>query len=233
MKLIGAGLPRTATLTQKVALEMLGLGPCHHMVSVFADLPSAERWREAFLGNQDPAELLEGHPSMVDWPGSYFYKELMEAYPDAKVLLSVRSAESWAKSMRDTIWSTLYGDSLVRNMSGARRAVDPEWDLWMGTLQEMWTKSGLLNGENTTEEWMIDAFNRHTEEVKAHVPAERLLLWSPKDGWDPLCEFLEVPVPEAPLPNINDSKSYGERIIDGALIAVQSHRAAETEAVPA
>ncbi len=68
----------------------------------------------------------------------------------------------------------------------------------------MWTKSGLLNGEDTTEEWMIDAFNRHTEEVKAHVPAERLLVWSPKDGWDPLCEFLEVPVPEAPLPNIND-----------------------------
>jgi hypothetical protein len=73
MRLIGAGLPRTATLTQKVALEMLGLGPCHHMVSVFADLPSAERWRDAFRGDLHPAELLEGHPSMVDWPGSYFY----------------------------------------------------------------------------------------------------------------------------------------------------------------
>src|SRR5262245_27743220 len=107
MKLIGAGLPRTATLTQKVALELLGLTPCHHMVELFADLSQTDRWRQAFEGERSPAELLDGHPAMVDWPGSYFYKELMEAFPEAKVLLSVRSPESWAKSMRATIWDSL------------------------------------------------------------------------------------------------------------------------------
>jgi hypothetical protein len=234
MRLIGAGLPRTATLTQKVALEMLGLKPCYHMVDVFADLSQADRWRAAFDGQISAAEILEGHPAMVDWPGSYYYKELMEAFPDAKVLLSTRSPESWAKSMRDTIWPCLYGDSLMRHMSEARRRVDRGWDVNMGMLDEMWTRSGLLNGEETTDEWMIDAFRRHHEEVVATVPAEKLLVWSPKDGWEPLCAHLEVPVPDFPVPHINDTKEFGERIIDGALIAVQEYRKAQAEeAVPA
>ena len=93
--------------------------------------------------------------------------------------------------------------------------------------------AGLLNGEETTDEWMIDAFRRHDEEVRATVPADRLLVWSPKDGWEPLCAHLEVPVPEMPLPHINDSQAYGERIIDGGLLAVQAYRKAQTEeAVP-
>ena len=81
----------------------------------------------------------------------------------------------------------------------------------------MWDRSGLLNGEETTDEWMIDAFRRHDEEVRATVPADRLLVWSPKDGWEPLCAHLELPVPEMPLPHINDTQAYGERIIDGGL----------------
>jgi hypothetical protein len=230
MKLIGAGLPRTATTTQKAALEMLGLGPCHHMANVFADLETSKLWREAFLGQRDPAELLEGHPAAVDWPSSYFYKQLMERFPDAKVLLSTRTPESWARSMRQTIWATLYGDGLLRNMSAARRAVDPLWDLWMGTLSEMWETSGLLNGDDTTDEWMIDAFKRHEAEVRAHVPADRLLVWSPKDGWEPLCAFLEVPVPDAPLPHVNDTAGYGGMIINGAIAAVQAHLEANAAA---
>lgn len=234
MRLIGAGLPRTATLTQKVALEMLGLKPCHHMVDVFADLSQADRWRQAFEGEISAAEILDGYTAMVDWPGSYHYKELMEAFPDAKVLLSTRSPESWARSMRQTIWATLYGDDLMLHMSNARRKVDSGWNTCMGMLEDMWDRSGLLNGVETTDEWMIEAFKRHDEEVRATVPADRLLVWSPKDGWEPLCAHLEVPVPEFPLPHVNDTQVFGERIIDGGLIAVQAYRKAQTEeAVPA
>jgi hypothetical protein len=227
MKVIGAGLPRTATLTQKAALEMLGLGPCYHMVDVFADLSVAERWRDAFEGRGSAVEILEGHPSMVDWPGSYYYRELMETYPDAKVLLSVRSAESWVKSMRQTIWQCFYGDSLVRHMNAARCIVDPPWAFYLTLMQEMWLKSGLLNGEDTTDEWMATAFDRYNAEVQATVPAERLLVWKPADGWEPLCEFLELPVPDAPLPHVNDTKAFGDRLVDGALAAVQAYRAAD------
>ena len=128
MKLIGAGLPRTATMSQKVGLEMLGLAPCYHMVTVFADLPVAARWRPALDGELPAAEIVKDFPATVDWPGSYYYRELMDAFPEAKVLLSVRDGEAWARSMRETIWQTLYGDGLVGLMATARRRVDPEWD---------------------------------------------------------------------------------------------------------
>src|SRR5438067_6231148 len=103
MKVIGAGLPRTATLTQKVALEMLGVGPCYHMVNVLSDLTLADDWRDALEGRADWDKLLGGFESTVDWPGGFFYRELLDAYPDAKVLLSVRDPAAWEHSMRDTV----------------------------------------------------------------------------------------------------------------------------------
>ena len=77
--------------------------------------------------------------------------------------------------------------------------------------------------------------DRHNEEVQRIVPAERLLVWSVADGWEPLCEFLELPVPDQPFPRVNDSKQFSERIIDGALLAIQRYRAqdADQEAVSA
>src|ERR1700730_11299699 len=107
MKLIGAGLPRTGTLSQKVALEILGVGPCYHMVNVLGDLDIAMLWRRALDGEADWPEIFDGFESTVDWPGSFFYGELTDVYPDAKVLLSLRDADSWAQSMRDTIWGVL------------------------------------------------------------------------------------------------------------------------------
>src|SRR5215204_6870182 len=95
MKLIGAGLPRTATTTQMIALEMLGL-PSYHMRDMMADMStSVPQYRQALEGNGDWDEIFDGKESTVDWPASYHWRELMDVYPDAKVLLSVRSAESW------------------------------------------------------------------------------------------------------------------------------------------
>ena len=223
MKLIGAGLPRTATMTQKAALEQLGLAPCHHMVNVFADLPTWTQWRDAINGDRRASELVGEHPAVVDWPSSYFYKELMEDFPDAKVLLSVRDPEGWARSMRVTIIECLYGDGFVGHMSAARERIDEDWHGWMSTLREMWTQTGLLNGADTTDEWMIDAFNRYNASVQEYVPAERLLVWNPKDGWEPLCAFLELPVPDGPVPHVNDSAGFGDLIAGGALRVIQAH----------
>jgi hypothetical protein len=221
MKVIGAGLPRTATLTQHAAMGILGLEPCHHMVAVFANLPTWKDWRAALEGDVRASELLKDYEAMVDWPGSYFYKDLMEDFPDAKVLLSVRSGESWAASMRKTIWECLYGEGLVGHMTAAREQVDPDWHGWMDTLRGMWTERGLMNGKETTDEFMAQAYERYNEEVKATVPADRLLVWSPKDGWEPLCDFLEVPVPDVPLPHINDTEGFGHLIVGGALAVIQ------------
>jgi len=232
MKLIGAGLPRTGTLSQKVALEMLGLAPCYHMVNVLGDLDEAQVWRRAVDGEQPWDEVFEGFQATVDWPGSYFYRELIEFYPDAKVFLSVRDADAWERSMRETIWGTFYGDMLIRDLSEARRRVDPKWNGFIELMLEMWKRSGLIsNGADTDSESMKRAMERFNEEVQETVPSDRLLVWSVSDGWEPLCRFLEVPVPDTPFPHLNDSKGYRDRIIDGALLALQEWRAQDPEAV--
>ena len=226
LKVIGAGLPRTATMTQKVALEILGFGPCYHMANVWGDLGTVPRWHEAFLGRRDWDDIFEEFQAAVDWPASFYYRDLMEAYPDAKVLLSVRSGESWELSMENTIWGTFYGDMLVHDLSTAWGRVDQKWADYITLMKAMWEKIGLLAGEfeGTGTGTMARAMERYNEEVKATVPADRLLVWSPSDGWAPLCEFLEVPVPEIQLPHINDTNGYTLGVIDLAMAALKKWR---------
>jgi hypothetical protein len=234
MKLIGAGLPRTGTLSQKVALEIVGFRPCYHMVNVLADLDLALLWRRALDGDADWPGVFDGFEATVDWPGSFFWRELIDVYPDAKVLLSLRDADSWARSMRDTIWGVLYGDILIRHLSEARAMVDPKWRGYIDMVREMWQRSGLMQGEDTTAEWMSAAMERYHEQVQREVPSDRLLVWSPSEGWEPLCEFLEVAVPEMPFPHLNDSKEFNDRLTDGALLTLQEWRARDAgEAVGA
>lgn len=231
MKLIGAGLPRTGTLTQKVALEMLGLGPCYHMVSVLADLGQAQLWQRALEGDISFSEIFDGYGSTVDWPGGYFYRELMEAYPDAKVLLSVREPESWERSMRDTVWAVRNGESLVRLLSSAQAHVNPQWAAFLQMIDDLlWRDRGTFASGHEDSEELIDAMRRHEEEVKATVPSDRLLVWSVIEGWEPLCEFLDVPVPDVPFPHVNDSKEFGDRVIDGSLHALTQWRSEEQPA---
>jgi Sulfotransferase domain len=221
MKLIGAGLPRTATLTQKIALEMLGIGPCYHMVNILSDMSLVPTWIDAFEGRSNWDQVFEGHQATVDWPGAFFYRDLVEAYPDAKVLLSVRDGESWACSMRKTIWGVIYGDTMMRDLSTARTRIDPGWSSYIELMTAMWDKSGLLGAAESFEaSALARAMGRYNDEVREFVPAERLLVWSPADGWEPLCEFLGAPVPSAPLPHVNDAAMFAHRIIDGAMAAL-------------
>lgn len=224
MRLIGAGLPRTGTLSQKIALEMLGLDPCYHMVNVLGNLPEAARWRQVFDGSMPVTDILDEFPATVDWPGSYYTKQLVEAYPDAKVLLSVRSGESWAASMRETVWGVLYGSDLQRHMSDARSCIDPEWRDCMNMLREMWQASGLLNGDATTAESMAAAMEAYNQDIIASVPADRLLVWTASEGWGPICEFLGLPVPDVEFPRVNDKAEFADRIINPALAIVQQHQ---------
>ena len=144
MKLIGAGLPRTATTTQMIALEMLGL-PCYHMRDMMGDLAaSVPRWRRALEGNGPWDELFDGKESIVDWPGSYHWRELMDVYPDAKLLLSVRSADGWVESMHNTIAQIWFGDNLMHHLAQARYQVDPVFASWLDVLYDMWAKADIM-----------------------------------------------------------------------------------------
>jgi Sulfotransferase domain len=233
MKVIGAGLPRTGTLSQKVALEMLGFGPCYHMVNVLGDLPLSKQWAAAIDGEQDWDAIFGEHQSTVDWPGSFFYRELADAYPDAKIVLSTRDPEAWERSMRDTIWDTLYGNSVMGHIAKAREWVDPDWRAYIQLMTRMWAAAGVFAGSELRPGQMAEAIARYEEQVQSNIPEERLLVWSVQEGWEPLCAFLEVDVPDTPFPRLNDSQMFVERVIDGSLIVLNEWRAREGAEQPA
>ncbi len=221
MKLIGAGQPRTATTTQMIALEMLGM-PCYHMRDMMMDLEgSVPQWRKAFEGDGDWDEIFAGKESTVDWPAAWHYKELIDVYPDAKVLLSVRSADGWVQSMENTITQIFFRDTLMHHLSRAQYNIDPNYAAWIDLLTEMnfGEERGAWRGTNGEPGAMAEAYERWNQEVKDTVPAERLLVWDPKDGWEPLCEFLDVDVPDGPVPNVNDTENFQKNLIMGPAIA--------------
>ena len=219
MKVIGAGLPRTATTTQMVALEMLGFGPCYHMRNVLMDLENQlPYWEAAIEGNPDWDAVFGDAQSTVDWPSARYYADLMEHYPDAKILLSERDGQSWVKSMRETVWGVFFGDMVMRHVSDARACIDPLWRRYLDLMNRMnWVDGAAMSGDHHSDDGLIEIMSRWNEEVKATVPPERLLSWYPTDGWEPLCEFLEVDVPDAPVPNLNDTASFKEGITGGSL----------------
>jgi hypothetical protein len=225
IKVIGAGLPRTGTLTQKMALEQLGFGPCYHWVNVLADLDQVELWNRALDGGSPWEEAFAGHASTTDWPGGYFYRELMEAYPQAKVLLSVRDPQKWERSFRDTIVGMCHGESLMRLLASARGEIDPRWHRYLELVDRMfWGPQGTFSDGYAEPAQLIEQMHRHHDEVKRTVPADRLLVWEVGEGWEPLCEFLEVDVPAEPLPHANDRDTFLERVTYGAIDALAAWR---------
>lgn len=188
LKVIGAGLGRTATASLKVALEQLGIGRCHHMGEVLADPEQIPLWIEAADGSPNWDRLLGGFSASVDYPSCSFWRELSELFPDAKVILSTRDATSWFESVNATIMAPHFNDFIAPTPWGQmiKRTI---WDT--------------LDGRMGDRTFMVDYFERRNEEIIASLPSDRLLVFEAKQGWAPLCEFLGVDVPEDEFPRIN------------------------------
>ena len=204
LKVIGAGYPRTGTSSLKLALEQLGFDRCHHMREVIMDMPSARLWIDAAEGRPDWERIFEGYQSCTDAPGCSFWRELADVYPDAKVLLSVRDPDPWFDSTQATVFS----DQMLNRQFG------PE-------MQEFFAKVVTREfGEHIHErDFMVAQFERHTQEVIAAIPEPRLLVYDVREGWEPLCAWLGVPVPETPFPHTNtreEMTQMRQAMADGA-----------------
>jgi hypothetical protein len=195
---VGAGVGRTGTHSLKLALEQLVGAPCHHMMEMLGDPAQIPAWTDAIEGRPvDWAGMLANYGTIVDWPGAAFWRELSAANPDALVLLSVRDPESWYRSASNTIF--LAFDNMP-----------PEVKPWMESVRTLLRDRFSDRFEDPTA--MMDAFVRHNDAVRAEIPADRLLEWTPGDGWEPICERLGLPVPAEPFPLTNTTSEFREMI---------------------
>jgi len=232
LTLISAGLPRTGTLSQKLAFEMLGFGPCYHWVDVISDLEGrVPQWHRALDGEERWDEIFDGFQSAGDWPGGFFYAELASAYPNAKVVLSVRDAERWEQSFRETIWDMCFGDTLVRHISDARARIDPRWENYLRLVDRMfWIERGPFAAGHEEPAQLIAGMERHQQAVKDAIPSDRLLVWDVTEGWAPLCEFLDVAVPAEPMPHANDRDTFQDRVVTNAIGVLSNWQQARVDA---
>lgn len=201
--MIGAGWGRTGTASLKRALEELGFGPCHHMEEVMGTPADVPTWVSAARGGKvDWATFLRGWGATCDFPSALYYRELAAAFPEAKVVLTVRDADGWYESMRTTIvdvFKRFPNRYIVKHLPrvGAPFKVMNPSPLKAQVMDCFQDKPAV-----------VAQFEAHTEEVKRSIPAERLLVFDVKQGWEPLCQFLGVPVPAGPFPRVNDAKQF-------------------------
>jgi hypothetical protein len=199
LRVIGAGLGRTGTNSLKLALEELLGSPCYHMFELLARPSDLSAWERAVRGEPvDWSALLAEYAATVDWPASAFWRELHAANPDALVLLSIRdSPQAWWASMERTIVSVLSQPPPQEDRERVRhRAM---------VLRMLETRF--------TPDWQdrdaaIAAYERHNDDVRREVAAERLIEWRAGDGWEPICSALGLPVPQAPFPHENKTADF-------------------------
>jgi hypothetical protein len=203
LAVIGAGLGRTGTASAKIALEQLGLGNCYHMGEVWRHPHHFPLWVEAAAGNRPWEQLFDGYNAAMDYPACSFWRELAEEYPDAKVLLTVRDANRWFDSTQATIMSPAILEWLKAS---------PYRAMFEATV---WADFG---DRINDRDFMLPYFEQRVEEIKQALPSDRLLVYEVKQGWQPLCDFLDVPIPDGPFPHAN-SREETARLIEEMISA--------------
>ncbi len=191
LKVIGSGFGRTGTMSTKLALEQLGFGPCHHMVEVMNNPVQAAHWKAVAAGAPvDWAAVLQDYGAQVDWPGAAVWPETTRAFPEAKVVHTERPEEAWWNSFQVTI------GKFFTHAPGM--ALPPHIAEIFQTMSDWFIKETFE--DHGDRDCAIAAYRRNNRMVRETIAPERLLVFDVAEGWEPLCDFLEVPVPDTPFP---------------------------------
>jgi hypothetical protein len=199
LRVIGAGFGRTGTMSLKLALEQLGFAPCHHMEEVLKRPDQIAHWDAAAAGRPvDWLSVFDGFRAAVDWPSAHYWRELADAFPDAKLILTTRPAEKWWVSFSDTIAKILavrtgITDPHVRAVMDMANAVIAEQT---------------FGGAMTDRDRAIAIYEQRTRDVRDAIPADRLLVFDVAEGWAPLCRFLDKPMQSGDFPRANSTEEF-------------------------
>ena len=191
LRVVGAGLPRTGTSSLKVALTQLLGGQCYHMSDVLECPDHITVWHQAVRGElPDWHEFFTDYIATVDFPASAFWRELSDANPNAIILLSIRdNAETWWQSVSQTIFQVKVDlpsfQDMIRDVMGAR-------------FTEQWYD----------QQSAMAAYERYNDEVRSIITSNRLVEWQPRDGWEPICKALNLPIPNQPFPYVNTTAEF-------------------------
>jgi hypothetical protein len=202
LDVIGAGFGRTGTLSLKLALEKLGFSKCYHMAELFGHPEHVPMWAAAHRGEPvDWEKLYDGYRATVDWPSCNLWETHAQLYPKAKVILTVRDPEAWHKSVMNTIYQSskvmLHSDDPNLRRMG-------EWGN-----EIVWQY--VFGGRVEDRTHAIAVYQAHNARVQATIPKARLLVLEASQGWEPLCRFLNVPVPPEPYPRVNTTEDFRAR----------------------
>ena len=225
LKVIGAGFGRTGTLSLCSALNQLGF-PCYHMSELFEKAPHppsspfskenmshVDFWHKVANGKAgtqyDWERVFSRYAATVDYPGCSVWRELLSAYPDAKVILTVhpRGAGAWYESIVDTIYYLTYSMWQFKVLQFATPHFKKVGEMFRKLIFQR-----SLKGTISDRSEAIERYHQHIAEVTASVPAKRLLVYCVDQGWKPLCTFLGVPEPAGEFPNLNDRAAFMQTV---------------------
>lgn len=215
LKVLGVGAPRTGTSSLKVALQMLGFGGCAHMQELFGNPVKTAQWVEFFeTGKVDFDDLFDGYQSSTDFPGCLLYAELTERYPDLKFILTLRDPEEWYESILRTIYAAVPHTPEDKEVMRLKGEAHPKFKSIGAALSlvEVYLFQRHYAGEFLDKEATIARYLAFQNELRTRVPAQNMLEFKIGDGWEPLCQFLGVPVPDEPFPFKNKRKDFQEQI---------------------
>ncbi|MEM9779663.1 MAG: sulfotransferase family protein [Pseudomonadota bacterium] len=203
LQILGAGMGRTGTDSLRNGLIQLGFDPCHHMFVLREDARHVPPWLAVARGEAAPDwdGLLEGFQAQLDWPGAFYWRELSQHFPEAKVILTLRDAQSWYKSLASTILPFIAAKG--RHLPPHRNQIAEISEIILDRTFE---------GRVLEPEHAMAVFDAHTQEVIAAIPPERLLVYPVGSGWEPLCQFLDCPVPDTSFPSGNSTKDFQDRV---------------------
>lgn len=204
LAVVGTGFGRTGTLSLKLALEQLGYGPCYHMVEVAQNPGHAAAWSAAADGAAtDWPALFAKYRATVDWPASAFWREIVDAHPQAKVIHTERPAAAWYASAAATIYPVM--------KHGAPASAPPAFHEQLAMARKL-VQHGVFGDRFEDAAHAIAIYEAHNARVKREIPRERLLVYEPGQGWEPLCAFLGAPLPAAPYPKVNTTDDFLARL---------------------
>lgn len=197
-------------MSLKHALEDLGFGPCYHMIELTNKPENVVYWEQASRGDTEVLfELFSKFQSVTDFPGCLFYRELLELYPDAKVILTTRNAEDWYSSASKTIFKSYPNLKQLMVIIGGypfRKRI--RLLMRVGWIINKLIFHRTFKFQFKSKKKAIEIYKRHNKSVMEHVPEPQLLVFDISEGWEPLCQFLGVPVPDHPFPITNASAHF-------------------------